>query len=167
MITFLFVSCYNKPSLQKYYIDNQESQNFMVVDIPASILNIETTELTSNQLKAYQSIDKLNFLGYKTTGKNDAFYQIECTKVKKILADNSYKTLLKYGGDKQGTIIKYLGSETKIDEVIIFGSDDSKGFGIVRILGKDINPSHIIELAEVVKDSKLDIDSLEGIANFF
>jgi len=167
IITFLFISCNNKPSLQKYYVDNQENQNFIVVDIPTSILNINITELNTNQLEAFHSIDKLNFLGYKISREDDAIYQTERAKVTKILTDNSYKTLIKYGSDKQGAVIKYLGSETEIDEIVIFGSDDTKGFGIVRILGKDINPTQIIELVEVIKKSKLNTNSLEKIADFF
>jgi len=166
-ITLLLISCNNKPSLQKYYVANQENQNFMVADIPTSSLNITEQSLTKGQLQAYKSVEKLNFLGFKLTTDNSSVYETERTKINQILSDESYKTLIKYGGDKQGAIIKYLGSETSIDEVIIFGSDDSKGFGIVRVLGNNMNPSQIIELVDVIKQSNLDTESLKGIANFF
>jgi len=166
-ITLLLISCNNKPTLQKYYVDNQENQNFMVADFPTSALNITEQSLTKSQLKTYKSVEKLNFLGFKKTTDNNSVYETERTKITQILSDDSYKTLIKYGGDKQGAIIKYLGSETSIDEVIIFASDDTKGFGIVRVLGNNINPSQIIELVDVVKQSNLDTEQLKGIANFF
>jgi len=166
-ITLLLVSCNNKPTLQKYYVANQENQNFMVADIPTSVLNINEQSLTKNQLQAYKSVEKLNFLAFKKTTKNSSTYETERTKINQILSDNSYKSLIKYGGDKQGAIIKYLGSETTINEVIIFGSDDTKGFGIIRVLGNNMNPSQIIELVDVIKKSNLDTEQLKGITDFF
>jgi len=166
-VTLLLISCNNKPSLQKYYVANQENQNFIVADFPTSALNITEQSLTKIQLQAYNSVEKLNFLGFKLTADNSSVYETERTKINQILSDDSYKTLIKYGGDKQGAIIKYLGSETSIDEVIIFGSDDSKGFGIVRVLGNNMNPSQIIELVDVVKQSNFDTEQLKGITNFF
>jgi hypothetical protein len=167
IITSILASCNNKPSLQKYYVDNQETQNFMVADIPTSILNIDQEELSESQLQAYKSIIKLNFLGFKINNDNSSIYEVERKKIKKILSNDSYKSLIKYGGNKQGAIVKYLGSETKIDEVIIFGSDDTKGFGIIRVLGDDMNPSKMLELFDVIKKSKLDTLSIKKIANFF
>jgi len=166
-IILLLVSCNNKPTLQKYYVANQENQSFMVADIPTSALNINEQSLTNSQLQAYKSVEKLNFLAFKKTTDNSSIYETERTKINQILSNNSYKSLIKYGGDKQGAIIKYLGSETSIDEVIIFGSDDSKGFGIVRILGNNMNPSQIIELVDVIKQSNFDTEQLKGIADFF
>ena len=63
--------------------------------------------------------------------------------------------------------MKYLGTETQIDEIIIFGSDDTKGFGIIRVLGNDMDPSKILKLVDVVKKSKLDTLKLKKLSNFF
>jgi len=160
-------SCNKKPSLQKYYVDNQETPGFLVADIPTSVLTIDKEKLTDSQLQAYQSIIKLNFLGFTKNDGNSSIYNTEKNKIKKILSANSYKPLIKYGGNKQGAIVKYLGTETKIDEVIIFGSDDTKGFGIIRVLGDDMNPSKMLELVDVVKKSKIDTLSLKKFSNFF
>jgi len=160
-------SCNKKPSLQKYYVDNQETPDFLVADIPTSVLTIDKEKLTDSQLQAYQSIIKLNFLGFTKNDGNSSIYNTEKNKIKKILSANSYKPLIKYGGNKQGAIVKYLGTETKIDEVIIFGSDDTKGFGIIRVLGDDMNPSKMLELVDVVKKSKIDTLSLKKFSNFF
>lgn len=167
ILTSLLASCNSKPSLQKYYVDNQETHNFMVADIPTSILSIDQEELSESQLQAYKSIIKLNFLGYKKDDDNSSIYETEKIKIKKILSNDSYKSLIKYGGNKQGAVVKYLGSETKIDEVIIFGSDDTKGFGIIRVLGNDMDPSKMLELVDVVKKSKLDTLKLKQFSNFF
>ena len=88
------LSCNSKPSLQKYYVENQENQNFMVVDIPTSILNIKVDSLSKKQQRAYKSIEKLNFLGFKKTEDNLAIYQSERRKSEHtFLTDDAYKTL--------------------------------------------------------------------------
>ncbi len=69
LIVVTIVSCSNKPSLQKYYIENQENQNFMVIDIPTSILNINEDSLSAKQLTTFKSIKKVNFLGFKKTSE--------------------------------------------------------------------------------------------------
>ena len=167
VISLLLFSCNSKPSLQKYYVENQENQNFMVVDIPTSILNIKIDSLTEKQQKAYKSIKKLNFLGFKKTDSNTSIYQSERQKVKEILNDKAYKSLIKYGRENQGATIKYLGEDTAIDEVVVFGSDNTQGFGIIRVIGNDINPSQVLDLIEVIKKSNPDKDTFKDIANFF
>ena len=96
-----------------------------------------------------------------------AVYLTESKKVKNILADNAYKPLIKYGGNIQGAVIKYLGSDNAIEEVVIYGTDETKGFGIVRVLGNDMNPAQLIELIEVLKKSKPNSESFKDIAKFF
>lgn len=167
LIALLLLSCNNTPSLQKYYVENQENQDFMVVDIPTSILNIAVDSLTEKQQKAYKSIEKLNVLAFKKTDSNAVTYTSERQKIKSILADDAYKTLITYGGNTQGAVIKYSGEDTAINEVIIFGADDTQGFGIVRVLGNDMNPAQLLDLIEVVKKSKPDTDALKELANFF
>ena len=67
IIAILFISCNNKPSLQKYYVDNQENKSFIAIDIPTSALNIDENTLTEKQKEAYNSIGKLNLLGFNKT----------------------------------------------------------------------------------------------------
>jgi len=167
IIGILFTSCDSKSSLQKYYVDNQENQNFIAIDIPTSALNLDENTLTEKQKKAYNSIGKFNFLGFKKNDNNSSTYESEKLKIKSILADESYKTLIKYGNNKQGAIVKYLGSDTAIDEVIIFGSDNSQGFGIVRVLGNDMNPSQFLGLIQALENSNFDTEQLKGISEFF
>jgi hypothetical protein len=167
VVTLVLLSCNSKPSLQKYYVENQENQNFMVVDIPMSILNIKVDSLTEKQKRAFNSIKKLNFLGFKKTDDNSVIYKTERKKVNHILDDVTYKTLIKYSGKNQGAIVKYLGEDEAIDEVVIFGADNAQGFGIVRIIGNNMNPSQVLDLIEVVKKAHPNKDTFKEISNFF
>src|SRR5690606_41310048 len=70
----LLVGCNNGLSMQRYFVDHQESKNFLAQDVPISMLNIDESTLTEDQKEAYKSVDRLNFLGYKMDStKVDAF----------------------------------------------------------------------------------------------
>ena len=167
LVLLFMVSCNTKPSLQKYYVENQENTAFKALDIPASIVTFDEMKLTEEQKKAYKSVKKLNFLGLEHTSDNTAMYEAEKKKVKEILADESYKTLMRFGSGKQGVIVKYLGTETEIDEVIVFGNDKTKGFGIIRVIGDDMNPKNMVSLVEAMRTADVDDSQLKEIFNFF
>ena len=61
----IVVSCNDQASLQGYFVDNQESKNFLTQDIPISMLKIDETKLSKEQKEAYNSVERLNFLGFK------------------------------------------------------------------------------------------------------
>lgn len=47
--------------------------------------------------------------------------------------------------------VNYLGEEDAIDEVVIFGSDNEKGFAVVRVIGENMNPANILKLTQELK----------------
>ena len=52
---------------------------------------------------------------------------------------------------KSNVSVNYLGEEDAIDEVIIFGADNNKGFAVVRVIGENMNPSAILKLTQEIK----------------
>ena len=113
-------SCNQGETLQGYYVAHQETPNFISVDIPTSFVNVENIDLTDDQKDAYNSIDKLNMLGYTLTDDNLEEFQIEVNKISEILKNEKYQDLIRGGNAKDGKfVIKYIGSETTIDELIV------------------------------------------------
>lgn len=168
MLLLLTFSCSQGPSLQTYYVDNQEKPGFLSVDIPSSFLKIDKATLSSEQLEAYQSINKLNMLGYKVDANNIAVYNSELTKVKTILDDDQYEELIRGGNTQDGKfVVKYTGDIENIDEFIIFGNAADKGFAIIRVLGKDMNANKIMTLSQVFDNSNVDDDSVKQFMEFF
>ncbi len=64
-------------------------------------------------------------------------------------------------------LIKYLGSETKIEELIVFGNANDQGFGILRVLGKNMQPDNMVKLVDAMQNADIDEDQLKGITEFF
>ncbi len=167
LVATLF-SCNQNPSLQTYFVDHQEKPNFLSIDIPVSMLNIDLTKLTVDQREAYHSVQKLNMLAYKKDSVNSADFKTEFTKVQTILDHKKYEELIRGGNATQGKfVIKYLGADDDIDEFILFGSSNDMGFAVVRILGNDMDPSKLMTLSSVLDKSKIENGQVKQMLDFF
>ena len=165
MLVFL-ASCNSSMSLQEYYVKNSENPNFIALDVPASILNLQEAELSDSQREAMESLRKLNVLAFRINDKNQADYEVEKATVNTILDGSQFVELMKLNSQYGRGVIKYIGEEDAIDEVIIFGSSDDKGFAIIRVLGHDMNPAHLIKLVEVIQAADYDAEALGEIGEF-
>lgn len=169
LIATVLTSCgYGVETLQGYYVANQETPNFISIDIPVSFVNIDEDQLTKEQLEAYESINKLNMLGYRKSDDNVEEYKAELAKVQAILKDEKYQELFRGGNSTNGKIlVKYIGTDTTIDELIIFGTMNETGFGIIRVLGNNMEPAKIMMLGEVVNQMSSDENAVEDFMKFF
>ncbi|TRZ43648.1 DUF4252 domain-containing protein [Robertkochia solimangrovi] len=164
---FMLVSCNQGETLQQYYVNNSEKADFLVIDIPSSILKVSEIDLTPQQKEAYNSIKKLNVLAYRIRPNSTVDFESEKQKINEILSNDRYQELMRINmGDKKG-VVKYLGDDDAIDEVIVFGSQDSLGFALIRVLGNDMKPENMTKLMEVVQKGNMDGEGLSQLANFF
>ncbi|MCK5400108.1 MAG: DUF4252 domain-containing protein [Flavobacteriaceae bacterium] len=167
-VVAVLTSCNYGETLQGYYVANQETPNFISVDIPTSFVNIDQTTLSDEQKEAYESIDKLNMLGYTLTDDNVEEYKAELIKIQNILKDEKYEELFRGGNSSDGKIIvKYIGTDTSIDELIIFASAKGRGFAIIRVLGDNMEPAKIMMLGDVIKNANPDESSVKEFMSFF
>ncbi|OEK08718.1 hypothetical protein A8C32_00095 [Flavivirga aquatica] len=166
-IAVSFTSCTDGASLQKYYVDNQEAKNFISQDFPLTMIEIDKSNFTKAQNDAYNSVKKINFLGYKANKTDNETLKTELAKVETILSNGKYNDLMEFNDKGNKVIVKYLGDEEIADEVIVFGNSKELGFGIVRVLGDDMNPSKMVTLIEVLQKSNIDESKVQDIMNFF
>ncbi len=171
MLLFLvatLTSCDQGETLQRYYVNNQETANFISLDVPVSFVNVENIDLTEEQKEAYESIDKLNMLAYTLDEDNTEEYNAELAKINTILKDERYEELFRGGNSKDGKfVVKYIGSDTTIDELIILGSANEKGFAIVRVLGNNMDPSKILKLGDVFSKMETEESGVRDFMEFF
>tara|TARA_R110002050_G_scaffold100580_2_gene208234 strand:+ start:21855 stop:22394 length:540 start_codon:yes stop_codon:yes gene_type:complete len=165
--TMVLSSCSSTQSLQEYYVDNSENPNFISFDLPASLLNLEKADLTPEQKTAYESLKKLNVLAFKKTMDNVADYTSEKANIKAILKNEKYQELMKVNTSYGKGTIRYLGDDDAIDEVIVYGDSDDKGFVVVRVLGDDMNPAHLMKLIQAIEKSDFNGEQLKGLGDFF
>ena len=163
LISLVFGSCNSEPTLQKYFVENTENKDFIALDISSNILNVDKTKLTVAQSEALHSFDKMNVLAFKMNDKNKAQFEAERAKVNLILKDTMYQQLMKFGSGKEGASVSYVGTDDHINEFVFFANKKDIGFAVVRVLGKDMNPTNIMNMISVLQESKIDLEQLKPL----
>ncbi|MCK4562866.1 MAG: DUF4252 domain-containing protein, partial [Flavobacteriaceae bacterium] len=135
---------------------------FISLDLPSSIisLNEDSSEETKEIM---ETVRKLNILAYKTNDSNKSEYLVEYKKIKDILNNEKYNELIRMNHNGVHVIIKYLGTDEAIDELIVLASDKSKGFALARVLGDKMNPEKMMKLAQNFKDFDKDNSAFSQI----
>lgn len=163
LLSLFLVSCNSEPTLQKYFVENTENKNFIALDVSPNILNVDKTKLSIAQSDALKSFDKMNVLAFKLNDKNKAQFEIERAKVNLILKDKKYQQLMKFGSGKEGASVSFVGTDEHIEEFVFFANKKESGFAVVRILGKDMNPTSVITMMSVLQQSNIDLEQLKPL----
>ena len=168
ILAVAFTSCNQGPTLQTYFVDNELKPGFISADIPSSFIDVEKVELTDDQKEAYESVDKLNVLAFTLGDDNKEEYQVELDKIKLILKDDRYQELMRGGNSIDGKfMVKFIGDVENIDELIIFGNANDRGFAVARVLGDDMNAGKLMSLQSIIKDMDFDDSNLNSFKEFF
>lgn len=164
---FTLTSCSDKQSLQEYYVDNQNNNDFILVDIPTSLLGKNTDILNEEQQKIFKTVRKVNMMAYRTKDGDTATMLAEKNKIQNILATDDYEELMKANSDMGSMRLYFKGDEDAIDEMIFFGAEDSKGFMLARLLGDDMNIGDMMKLAEGLQKSDVDVSQFKSVMEVF
>ena len=65
IVSCLFSSCNDELSLQKYFVEKTENKNFIALDLSPSILNVDSSKLSTDENEALKSFEKVNILAFK------------------------------------------------------------------------------------------------------
>ncbi|WP_369049059.1 DUF4252 domain-containing protein [Tenacibaculum sp. UWU-22] len=151
IIPLLFIACQNEASLQNYLVESQDKEDFLNLDIPASVLELNTNEATQEQLEAYKTIRKINIVALPYSNSNEQEYQHEKQRLQAIFKNPKYKSVLKFNTSGRKMFVYYLGDPEAIDEIVAFGYGKELGVGVARLLGDNMNPSKILAMVKNVK----------------
>jgi len=154
----LFISCGQGPSLQQYFVEKMDDSAFLIVNIP---LNLDSLflkkDISEEDRRVILSVGKLNLLFYRMKKDQLEQYKEEVGKLKKILAENRYQHLMDFKAfDRAQGNLLFEGTESNIDEGIVFVESENFGFGVLRILGDDINPAALMRLGKKVDPNQLE-----------
>ncbi len=167
IVSTFFSSCNEEPSLQKYFVEKTENKNFIALDLSPSMLNVDSSKLSSEENEALKSFEKVNILAFKLNDSNKAELEVEQTKLKEILKDEKYQQLMKFGSGKDGASVSFVGDTKHIDEFVFYANKKENGFAVVRVMGKDMNPTGIMTLMSVLKNANVDIEQLKPLQQMF
>ncbi len=161
------MSCSDGTSLQRYLVDKQDDNKFVKVDIATSLLESDDSNFTEEQRSILNTVKKVNVVAYPLKGGNALEYEAEMQKLKLIIDQEKYITLTTINSNGTKATLKYLGDENAIDEVIIFASDDERGFAVFRLLGDDMKPGQMIKLMTSIDKGDFDVSALSGLGGLF
>lgn len=160
--------CNQESTLQSYYVDNELKPGFTSVDVPISMLKIEKESLTEDQKEAYESVEKLSMIAFVLDENNQDAYNEEFIKVKTILKNPKYQELIRGGNVTDGKfVVNFIGEEESVEEFVLLGSANDKGFAVIRVLGDDMNLNKIMTLSSVLKTMDLEEGQLKEFTEFF
>lgn len=163
IISLFLISCNSEPTLQKYFVENTENKNFVALDVSPDILNVDKTKLSVAQIDALKSFDKMNVLAFRLNETNKAEFETERAKVDLILKDKKYQQLMKFGSGKEGASVSFVGTDEHIEEFVFYANKKENGFAVVRILGKDMNPTSVMTMMSVLQQSNIDLEQLKPL----
>ena len=164
LISVFITSCSSEQSLQKYYVEKQNNDNFIAVDLPASLINMNEN-ISEESKETLKSLKKLNILAFKINDTNSADFVNEYETIKNILSNKDFNDLMRAKHENISFTIKYLGDEESIDEVVLLASEKTKGFLIARILGDDMKLGEIMKLLNEVDNFDSNNDAFAQIGD--
>lgn len=160
----LLWSCEDKPTLQKYFVKNTESPKFIALDLASNIIKTDKVALSETEKAALESFEKMNILAFRADSTNTADYDKEIKEVKAILKDESYQQLMKAGSGNDGAAIYFVGKDDEhIEEFVVLAGKKENGFAVVRVLGNDMNPTHVMNMLSLLQKSQVDMEQLKPL----
>ena len=159
-------SC-NDKSLQKYLVEKQDDDKFVKMDFAASLLQGRNSNFTQEEKDILNTIKKVNVVAYPIKENDTADYEKERAELKAILDQEEYKELTRFKSNEWNATLKYTGEEDAIDEVIVFASDNNRGFAVFRVLGENMRPDQMLKLINSAERGDLDVSKFESFGEIF
>lgn len=163
---FVLFSCQEK-SLQKYLVEKQDDRNFLKADIAPGMLEGFKANLSPDEQETLNSIKKINVIAYKIHDGNIEEYQQEKETLESILSQDKYNDLTRIRSNEWSVNFLYTGTETAIEEVIIYASDDNNGFVLGRLHGNKMKPDQLLTLVQATNKGNIDTSFMEEMMRFF
>lgn len=167
LLTVTVLSCNaDTKSLQRYYVDHHDTENFITVDLPASLIFSNLESLSAETRDNLNAIRKANMLALPLNGQNQEQYNAEKQEVLKILNSDKYNMLAKLKFSDMSVQLHSLEKKNEIDELIFMGYSDKNGFLVARLLG-EMNPETVASFITALQSNEVEVnlDSMEDILN--
>ncbi|OYU85688.1 MAG: hypothetical protein CFE24_00330 [Flavobacterium sp. BFFFF2] len=158
-------SCNNKPGLQSFMATHSEQAGCSVLTFGPDIIQWDKKAMSPEQKKALESFKQIQILIYKpdSTAAVQQTRKVQAEFDASLIEDH-YDNLIHVNGPWGKGSLHCLG-ENNIKEYVLAGSQTKKGMVMVRIQGKDLNPTQIGQLISALPSAKMDQKALEPILN--
>ena len=150
------VSCEPKMTLQRYFYQAQENGDFMLFELPTSLLGQSFDGLSQEQIETLKSVRKLSALVYRNS-LNSQFANEQRVIINEFLARDGFEPLFAAQMTDEAQIAIHIqGSIDEVKEAVFFGFADDQGFVLARIMGKDMDPAAFLALAKSLDERQFE-----------
>lgn len=163
LMMLMLVSCDQKPTLQKYFVEKAETKDFATLDIAPSFIKTDKLKLTAEEKSALESVHKLNVLIFKSRKDNGQAFDTEKAKIKAVLKEDNYDELMKMSLGDGGMSINTKGEGEHIEEFVLFLNNKETGMGVVRVLGEDMTPQNVMTIVGLLQKADVDQGALKPL----
>ena len=148
VVGMLFVSCEKTASIQSYFVSKMDDSSFFIVNLPIQLNSFFSKKLSFEEQNAVKNIDKLNLLIFLLNEGQEEKYDKELEEISAILSQKQFQILMNFKAfdNSKGSLL-INGEGDLFEEVIVFFNSTKIGFGVLRIVGSDIDPGIIVALA--------------------
>ena len=122
-----------------------------------------------NEELFYVAYQKIASNGGSTTKGSDgrSIDEMSLARIETLIAslkDESYQQLMKAGSGNDGAAIYFVGNDDEhIEEFVVLAGKKENGFAVVRVLGNDMNPTHIMNMLTLLQKSQVDMEQLKPL----
>ena len=156
LLLVLMTSCESKITLQRYFYEAHQNNEFTIIELPASLLGSSLDELSEKQRETVASLRKLSVIIYRDS-TNSEFLQEQHKIINEFLNRDGFKPFFDARmNDEAHVSIQVQGSLDQFDEAVFFGYADDQGFILARVLGDKMNPAAYMELATTLEESEFE-----------
>lgn len=165
-LSITLTSCKKQESLQSYLIQTEDNQDYVRFDFSTSMLGSFFEDISEEDQKTFQSVRKMNIAFLPVNKANEEEFGVERKKIKGIMKNTDYKSLIRVNDKRGKGTIYYAGEADSIDEIVAVIYAKDFGLGVARILGKDMN---IEKIMKMVQNTNMEDkgDELEKIKDIF
>ena len=151
-------------SLQSFMVDHKNDENFISLDFSLKTFVDNFEGLTDEQQAVFEDVRKVNFLAFKKDEANAEAYAEKRNNLMEIL-NNQFSDAQLMSLNTDGNQMKMYADDmdSKVQEIILYAGNDSKGFMVLRLLGDDLNPSNFYKLMQM--SGEIDFDALANMVD--
>lgn len=161
----LLMSCNSEDSLQKYFVENSDKNDFTVLDISSENIFPENSIIRVKKDKDLkESPIKVNVLVYDKKNKED--YLAQNNRIQSILKQDKYQPLFRFNHKKMTGEADFIGEVDKIEEIVVYLNNSDRGLAVVRIFGDNLTPEGLYNRVKNISRNQSLKESLDKIISF-
>lgn len=155
-----FTSCKNKASLQEYFVKKSENPDFTSFNFsPKHYLKEKGLKLSENNV--LEQIKNVNIL---LLNKEDSvMLKTEYAHLKTILENEMYQDLVRFTSKGMKIQVDYVGTDNKIDEVVVLANKEGSNLAVLRILTDGVRIEQLMDIVNTMQNDTLSENSLDTI----